>query len=211
MSYIVQGTGQWLAQRVGKLTASRMADAMAVLKNGKPAATRAALLKELLAERITGDAVPHFVSGPMKHGIECEPLAKDEYEEFTGEILVPCGFIEHPTIPNFGATPDALRGSDGVAEIKCPQTSTHIEWILAGEVPEQHRPQILAQLACTRRTRALFISFDPRIVGNKRMFIKEWTPEPEEIAAVECAARDFLAELESMWGVLSVSGSEVAA
>lgn len=205
MSYTVQGTGAWLAQRVGKLTASRMADAMAVLKSGKPGAARSALLKELLAERITGDAVPHFVSAPMKHGIECEPLAKDEYEETTGEILIPCGFVEHPTIANFGATPDALRGSDGIAEIKCPQTSTHIDWILAGEVPEQHRPQILAQLACTQRSTALFISFDPRIVGNKRMFVREWTPEPEEIAAVESAARDFLAELERMWDVLSVS------
>lgn len=211
MSYIVQGTGQWLAQRVGKLTASRMADAMAVLKNGKPGAARAALIKELLAERITGDAVPHFVSTFMKHGLEFEPVAKDEYEEASGEILIPCGFVEHPTIANFGATPDALRGADGVAEIKCPQTSTHIEWILAGEVPEQHRPQILAQLACTGREHALFISFDPRIVGNKRMFVREWTPNPNEIAAVESAARDFLAELESMWDVLSLAGSEAAA
>lgn len=205
MSYIVQGTGAWLSQRVGKLTASRMADAMAVLKNGKPGADRMKLLKELLAERMTGDAVPHPVTPAMRHGTENEPVAKSEYEELTGEILMPCGFIEHPTIPNFGSTPDALRGKRGVAEIKCPNTSTHVEWLMAGVIPEQHRPQILAQLACTGRTEALFISFDPRIPGNKRLFIKEWTPEPEEIAAVEAAARDFLKELEAMWDMLSVS------
>lgn len=205
MSYLVQGTGPWFAQRVGKLTASRMADAMAVLKTGKPAAARINLLKELLAERMTGSAVPHAVTTAMKFGAENEPVAKSEYEDETGEILIPCGFYDHPTIENFGATPDALRGADGVAEIKCPNTSTHIEWIMAGEVPEQHKPQILAQLACTGRKRALFISFDPRIPGNCRMFVKEWTPDPAEIAAVESAARDFLAELERMWDVLSVS------
>lgn len=205
MSHVVQGTGAWLAQRVGKLTASRMADAMAVLKNGKPAAPRTALLKELLAERLTGIAISHAVTPAMKFGIENEPIAKAEYEEETGEILIPCGFFDHPTIENFGATPDTLRSTDGICEIKCPNTSTHIEWLLANGVPEQHRPQILAQLACTQRRHALFISFDPRIPGNKRMFVKEWTPEPEEIAAVESAARDFLAELDRMWEILMLS------
>lgn len=209
MSYLVQGTGPWFAQRVGKLTASCMADAMATLKNGKPAAARIALLKELLAERMTGMAVPHAVTPAMRFGTENEPVAKSEYEDETGEILVPCGFYDHPTIENFGATPDALRGRDAVAEIKCPNTATHVDWLLAGEVPEQHKPQIMAQLACTRRQHALFISFDPRIPGTRRMFVKEWTPDPAEIAAVEAAARDFLAELERCWEQLMAT--EVAA
>ena len=78
MSHIVQGTGAWLSQRCGKLTASRMAEALAVRKDKKPAAERLNLLKELLAERLTGDAMPHYVSPEMRHGIEYEPVAKDE-------------------------------------------------------------------------------------------------------------------------------------
>lgn len=205
MSYVVQGTGAWLSQRCGKLTASRMAEAMATRKDGKPAADRVNLLKELLAERMTGDAMPHYVSPEMRHGIENEAQAKDEYEESSGEILTPCGFIEHPEIADFGATPDALHGTDTVYEFKAPKTTTHLDWIMGGVVPEQHRPQILAQLACSRRTRAVFVSFDPRISGPRRLFIREWSPEPEEIAAIECAAREFLAELERMWAALVAS------
>ncbi len=222
MSFEVQGSGAWLAQRVGKLTASRMCDAMARLKSktlkdgtvvlGAPSEKRIGLLKELLAERLTGMALPHVVTQPMRHGIENEPFAKDEYEDATGEILVPCGFYDHPTIPDFGATPDALRGADGICEIKCPNTCTHIEWVMGGVLPEQHRPQILAQLACTGRKHALFISFDPRIPpGPQRLFAREWRPEPEEIAAVECAAREFLADLELMWEQLTGASAHAEA
>lgn len=197
--YAPQGSGAWLNQRVGRLTASRMADAMAFLKNGKPAADRVNLMRELLAERLTGDAVPHYVNDAMRWGIEQEPQAKEEYETLTGNLLTPCGFIEHPTIEMFGASPDSLLEHDAVFEAKCPSTTTHITWLLAGDVPDQHKPQILAQLACSRRTRAVFMSYDPRIPGAKRLFIREWEPKREEIEAVEAAAQAFLAELDDLF------------
>ena len=205
MSVAVQGSGAWLNARVGCLTASRMAEAMARLKPakgetvGKPAADRRNLLIELLAERLTGDAVPHFVNDLMRWGIEQEPFAKAEFEAISGELLTSCGFILHRQIAHFGATPDALLGDDAVVEIKCPQTKTHIAWMLDGDVPEQHRAQILAQLACTGRSRAVFVSFDPRLPERQRLFLREWTPEAEQIAAVEQEARAFLAELDAMF------------
>lgn len=193
-----QGSGQWLNQRVGRLTASRMAVAMSFLKNGKPTAERDALMRELLAERLTGDAVPHFVNDAMRHGTEYEPIAKREYQIQTGELLTECGFIEHPEIEFFGASPDSLLDHDAVVEFKCPATTTHIRWLQEGGVPEQHKPQILAQIACTRRCRAVFVSFDPRIPGAKhRLIVREWEPKQEEIEAVEEAARRFLAELDA--------------
>jgi hypothetical protein len=118
-------------------------------------------------------------------------------------MILPCGFYDHPQISDFGATPDGLI-PQGVIEFKAPQTTTHIGWILAGGVPEQHRPQILAQLACTGRTRAVFVSFDPRIKDErKRLFIAEWVPERAEIEAVEEAARKFLEEVEQMFQMLT--------
>lgn len=189
----------WLDQRCGKLTASRMADAMSFLKNGQSAEVRRKLMYEIMAERATGHAVSHYVSPFMQWGIDKEPIGKGAYEDATGTLLVPCGFYDHPEIQNFGATPDALIGSDAVFEEKCPQTTTHITWSMAGVVPMQHRPQILAQLACTGRTRAVFVSFDPRVMPSKRLFIAEWTPERAEIEAVENAAREFLAEVDAMW------------
>lgn len=193
----------WLASRTGKLTASRMADAMDKTKAGKSSAARTKLMHEILAERLTGDVVPHFVNDFIRWGLEQEPAAKDAFEVATGSLLIPCGFIDHPEIGEFGSTPDALLDRDAVVEFKCPQTTTHIAWKLAGEVPEQHRPQILAQLACTGRTRAVFVSFDPRVPPKSQLFVREWTPKAEEVAAVEQAAREFLAELDAMWEVLT--------
>lgn len=193
----------WLSARTGKLTASRMADAMDVLKNGKPSAARTKLMHEILAERLTGDAVPHYVNDFMRHGIETEPFAKEAFEVATGSLLIPCGFFDHPEIGDFGATPDALLDRDALVEFKCPQTTTHVAWKLAGVVPEQHKPQMLAQLACTGRTRAVFVSFDPRVPARTQLFIREWTPERGEIAAVEDAALAFLAEVDAMWEALT--------
>lgn len=195
----------WLAQRTGKLTGSRMADAMDRTKAGKSSAARTKLMHELLAERMTGDSVPHYVNDLMRHGIEQEPAAKDAFEVHTGSLLIPAGFVDHPEISDFGATPDALLDRDCVVEFKCPQTTTHIAWKLAGVVPDQHRAQMLAQLACTGRKTAIFCSYDPRVPAAAQLFIREWTPKAEEIAAVEQAARDFLAELEQAWERLTTA------
>lgn len=193
----------FLSARCGKLTASRMKDALDFTKTGKPGAARIKLMHEILAERMTGDSVPHFVNDLMRWGTDQEPHAKAAYEAATGELLTPCGTIDHPTIDGFASTPDSLIGEDTVLEAKCPQTTTHIAWALAGVVPEQHRPQILAQLACTGRTRAVFVSFDPRVPPKSQLFIQEWTPERAEIEAVEQAARDFLREIEQLWELLT--------
>lgn len=199
MSYIVQGTAEWLSARAGRLTASRCADAFARLKKGGWAGSRAQLLRELLAERLTGDSVRHYVSPEMQWGIDQEPNAKAEYEEETGQILRPAWLFDHPTIENFAATPDALLGADTVVEFKCPKTSTHILYCGLKTVPDEYQPQVLAQLACTRRTKAKLVSYDPRIKGPKRMHVIDWEPDPAEIAAIEAEAREFLAELETMF------------
>ena len=203
MTFAPQNSGAWLNARVGLLTASRMADAMAVLQSGKPAEARHKLLREKLAERLTGDAAPHFVNDAMRWGSENEPLAKSAYEAASGNLLDACGLILHQSIEGFGASPDALLDDDAVVEFKCPTSTTHVEWLLAGVMPEQHKPQVLAQLACTQRTRAMFVSFDPRMPINRQLFIKEWTPTAADIEAVEAAARSFLAELDALFQQLA--------
>lgn len=195
----------WLDSRCGKLTASRMADAMNFLKNGKESSERKKYKIDLVAERMTGVAVPHFVNDAMRWGIEQEPFAKRAFECAMDVFLGECGFIDHPEIDLFGATPDGFL-EDAVVEFKCPASTTHLGWIMDGVVPEQHRPQILAQLACTRRQRAVFVSFDPRIIrADKRLFIKEWTPEPSEIEVVEQHAMTFLDEVQAMFELVTES------
>jgi hypothetical protein len=91
-----------------------------------------------------------------------------------------------------------------VIEFKCPQTTTHVSWLLAGGVPDQHKPQILAQLACSGREHAVFVSYDPRVRDpRKQLHIVEWTPKREEVEEIEEHARKFLAEVEAMFEQLT--------
>jgi len=187
----------WLSHRAGKLTASRMRDAMDFLKNGQPSAKRSQLMRELLAERLTGDSVRHYVTDAMQHGIETEADALAAYEAETGVFVLPSGFYDHPRIDCFGATPDGLLPDGGLIEAKCPTTATFVDWTMAGVVPEEHKPQMCAQIACSGRAWCEFVAYDPRIKNPaKRLFIRRYEPSAEEVEKVEAAAEAFLAELD---------------
>jgi len=194
----------WLAQRAGKLTASRMSDAMAILRDGRPAKARSDLIRDLLAERLTGLSVRHYVSDAMQWGLDHETEAKEVYQFTTGNVINPCGFYDHPMIDNFGATPDGHISDEGNAEVKCPTTNKYVEWLLAGVVPEEHKPQMLAQMACTGRKWCEFIAFDPRIKEEKRrLFVRRFTPTRDEIANIETFAKVFLEDVERAWEQLT--------
>ena len=195
-----QGTTEWLKERCGCLTASRMADAIAFLKGGKEAEARKKYKIELIAERMTDTMVSRFVNDAMAWGLEQEPYARARYEELTGELVIPCGFALHSEIQFFGASPDGLIGEDGLIEIKCPTSETYTGWFIGGGVPEQHKPQMLAQLAVTGRKYVDFFAFDPRVkVEAHQSFLRRFEPAEEDIAAVEEAARKFLAEVDALF------------
>lgn len=202
--WVAQGSPEWIRQRIGYLTASRMAIAMDFLKSGKESEARKKLKFDILAERLTDAAVEHYVTDEMRWGIENEPSARETYEAMSGSLVMPMGFVPHPTIELFGASPDGAVDADGLVEFKCPKTTTHIAWMLAGQVPEQHKPQMLAQLACTRRQWVDFVSYDPRVPEAQQLFVRRFQPKPEDIAAVEKAAQEFLVEVEAMFEQLTM-------
>lgn len=202
-----QGSPGWLKARQGVLTASRMAEAMDFLKKGGESEKRRQLKIDILAERLAGYSVDHYVTKEMQWGIDHEPEARAFYEEITGNRVIKCGLAYHPDIEHFGASPDGLlEDGEGSIEIKCPTPRTHLTWYLAGVVPECHKPQMLAQLACTRRKYVDFISYDPRFPKPLNRLIRRFEPSREEIEAVEEAARQFLAEVEGMWEQLTTGG-----
>ncbi len=189
----------WLAVRAGKLTASRMGDAMSFLKNGQPSAARMQYMRELLAERLTGQSVPHVVNDAMMWGTDHEDEAVDVFVERTGRSPRLSRFYEHATILNFGATPDREL-DDGLLEVKCPTTSTFVEWSLAGVVPERHKMQMTAQLLCSDKEWCGFLAYDPRIRDErKQLFMRKFVPTADERAAVLAAAIGFLDELDEMF------------
>jgi hypothetical protein len=173
---------------------------MSYLKDGRSSQARSKLLRELLAERLTGQSVPHVVTDAMLWGQEHEDEAVDVFVERYPQYDVKLSrFYEHPTIENFGATPDR-EVADGLLEVKCPTTTTYLDWVMAGVVPEQHKPQMCAQLLCSGRAWCGFIAYDPRIKDErKRLFMRKYEPSAEELQAVEQAAIAFLSELDAMF------------
>lgn len=196
---VEQGTDEWLAMRSGLVTASRMADVMAKLKskNGM-AADRRRYLMEVVVGRLTGLNPETYVSPAMQWGLDNEDLAKGAYEISTSSIIEPGGFAIHDKIKWFGASPDGLIGDDGLVEVKCPNSDTHIGYILSGEIPDDYKPQMWAEMACTNRSWCDFVSFDPRMPKNLRLFIRRFPRDEPMIAAVEMEVEQFLSEVEAM-------------
>ena len=143
----------------------------------------------------------------MEHGLEYEDEAVDKFVELTGRDVRLSRFYRHPGIEYFGATPDREL-DDGLLEVKCPTTAKYVAWKMAGVVPEEHKPQMLAQLACSGKSWVGFIAYDPRIREERhRLFLAKFVPEPEQIAAIEDAARTFLSELDAMFDAFTQSAA----
>jgi len=200
----LQGTGQWHSERTGKLTASRMNDAMSFLKGkaGKApeeSSKRYELKKEILLERLTNNIVSKYVNDAMQHGIETEPLAKETFEQKTGILIQDVGFVNHPVIDNFGCSPDGYTSDGGLIEVKCPTEKTMLEYILKDEIPENHKKQMCVQALCTKRDFIHFVAFDNRLPEDMQLFHKIYTPTKEELKEVELAAIQFLDEVDEMF------------
>lgn len=202
---VQQQTPEWLEMRHGAVTASRVADVMAKLKNGGEAAVRASYKAELLCERLTHLTYEHYVSPSMQWGIDNEPLAKASYEIATGFAISSGGLAMHPKIKWLMASPDGLVHDDGLVECKCPNTSTHLDYILAGVVPPEYHWQMLCQMACAERKWCDFVSYDPRLPDSLQLFIRRLEWDGERIAKMEQEVEKFIAEIEDEIILLSKS------
>ena len=199
MDDIQQGSLEWLKMRAGHVTAGRTEDVKAKIKSGE-AAVRKKYKRRLALERLIGEPIlDGYVSQPMMRGIELEPVARATYELVTGNMVDQMAFAYHPTIKWFGASPDGLVGSDGLVEIKCPNTETHIEYLEEGVPPAKYHDQMIAQCACTGRKWVDFVSFDDRLPEKLQLFIVRFVPTPEEIAETEEEVIKFLAEVDQLY------------
>lgn len=167
-----QRTPEWFAQRAGKLTASRFADVMNVLKDGSPGANRRALVTLLAVERLTGETVETFQNDAMRRGTELEPAARAAYEAHTGELVEEVGFVPHASLPYVGVSPDGLLGNDGLVELKCPANmAKHLDALRSNDHAKEYRWQLQGQLWVTGRQWVDAVSFDPRFPEHLRLAI----------------------------------------
>jgi len=190
-----QRTTEWHNARLGKVTASRVADVIAKTKTGY-GASRANLMADLIVERLTGQPASTFSNAHMEWGTEQEPHARAAYSVRIGELVEEVGFVDHPSVANSGASPDGLVGDDGLVEFKCPATATHLDTLLAQAVPAKYIAQMQWQMACTGRKYCDFCSYDPRLPEHLRMFVQRVERDDEYIKMLETEVTKFLAELD---------------
>lgn len=205
---IVQGSPEWFAARLGKVTASRVADVIAKTKTGY-STSRENYLVELALERITGHRQESFTSDAMKWGTDNEPLARAAYEARTGALVEEVGLIIHPTITEAGASPDGMVDADGLLEIKCPNSATHIQTLRSGKPAGKYVTQMAWQMACTGRQWCDFVSFDPRMPQGLQLFVTRIKRDDELVKSLEKEVAEFIKELDAM--VDELSNMKVAA
>ena len=191
-----QRSPEWFAARAGKVTASRVADVIAKTKSG-PSASRATYMGELIAERLTGTCAEKFTNAAMQWGTDTEEEARAAYQFETTTLVALAEFVTHPKIAMSGASPDGYIGDDGLLELKCPNSATHIDTLLGQSVPGKYITQMQWQMACTSRKWCDFASFDPRLPETMRLHIQRVQRDDKMIAELETAVVEFLSEVDA--------------
>ena len=194
-----QKTHEWYQARLGKVTASNIASAMAKLerasgekKKGDWAKAHDAYVRDIAWELITRVPTDHYVSKAMDIGTAYEGEARIEYWQAVGEEVEQTGFVLHPTIDFLGCSPDGLRSGRGI-EIKVPLLKTHENYIMDDVVPEEYQPQMQCNMLCCEMPEWDFVSYAPPDVypdfpDDLRLFIKPLKADPEQHRLMEEAA-----------------------
>lgn len=193
-----QGTEAWLLERVGFCTASRFDAVLAKIKTGE-AATRRNYKLQIVTERLTGLPTPSFnQSAAMIWGTEHEPYARMALEAQNGVMVIEAPFRKHSMMDWVGCSPDGEIDLDGLCELKCPDSTTHVEWLQSGLVPTEHVPQIQGQMWITGRQWCDFVSFDPRMPERLRLFVVRVPRDDAYIVALRLEVEKFLGEVQEL-------------
>lgn len=176
---VEQGSEEWKALRIGKLSASRAKDLLATVRYGEAAGYRN-YKSELAVERITGVRYDRYKTVQMQYGTDTEAVAATMYQLVTGNVATVCGIFEIDGT-NVVASPDRLVGNDGLVEIKCRELGNHVESIATGKVPKEYFQQIQFQLWVTNRQWADYVSYGDEMPDNAQVFIKRVERDEEVI------------------------------
>ena len=194
MDNLEQRSAEWFKIRCGKVTASRVSDVIAKTKSGW-GASRANYMAQLIAERLTGEVADSYSNSAMQWGTDHEDEARMAYEFYENAKVQEIGFVQHNDLES-GASPDGLVEDDGLTEIKCPNTATHIQTLLDQKIPQKYETQMLWQLECTGRKWCDFVSYDPRMPENLKLFVKRFERDDKRLDEIREMVADFIGELE---------------
>lgn len=195
----LQRTEQWFADRMGKITASRLRDVKGRDKRtGKYLKAREDYKRQIVAEILTGVPREQIKAKALAWGTEAEPFAVAAYEARIDDLVTLSGFVPHPRYAFIGASPDFLVGTDGGGEIKCPLDSeVHLETLLSG-LPQEHIEQIQGGLWVTGRAWWDFISYHPHFPSHLRLYVQRVHRDEAFIADMDAECLQFWAEVQQI-------------
>jgi hypothetical protein len=130
--------------------------------------------RQLAAARIGYDITKDISSlSSVEWGLENEWLAVESYcERYLSDVKYPVEFQPHPEYPDsVGCTPDAFVGSDGLIEVKCPDSNNHLDNVLDNKQLDDYFAQIQFQLWVTGRKWCDWVSFDPRAPEQLKLHV----------------------------------------
>lgn len=185
----VQGSDEWFAARLGKVTASKFSEVL----NKKVG--RGLYMRKLAAERLTGLVEDSFRNSIMEKGNKTEDEARTYYYTLRGQEAKQVGFVKLNEW--IGASPDGLVGDDGTIEVKCPLGSTHIDYIIRNKMPAIYVPQVQGGLWVTERKWCDFVSYVPAL-QSRPMWVVRIERDDEYIKNLEAATNVFVAELKEL-------------
>ena len=205
---LIQGSDEWFAVRLGKITASRLSDLMKKTKYGE-STYKTKLRMELAIERITGKSASNVVMNQAMHdGIEREPEARTLFEAITGKEVALCGSFDHPEIVNTSASPDGLlRGENAILEIKCPTAVTHAKNLMADGMDRRYLYQVAWQIACTESSHGYFVSYHPDFPTDLRLKYVRVERDDDLILDISKAVRQFDIEVEDLINNIKKGGN----
>ena len=188
-----QNTLEWHLARLGKVTGSRVKDAL--MKPTTQGYQNA--MASIIAERLTSQP-PHNVSNKaMEWGTKHEPEARREHAFICSHQIREVGFVELNN--DMGCSPDGLYDNDtGLVEYKCPYNdAVHIKTLLKKEVPAEYVPQVQWNLFVTGCTKYEFVSFNPRMPEALRLAVVPGTVDLEYQAEMLTKVEAFLKDMHT--------------
>lgn len=205
-----QRSPAWFLARSGRLTGSRANDILAKIKTGEAAARRDYRL-QLAAERLTGLPQENdFVNAAMQRGIDCEPIAFAAYEAATGEMVRRTGFICADDLMVGCSLDGDVSDFQGIIELKCPKTATHLSYWKTGGMPSAHIAQVTHNLWVTGASWCDFASFDDRLPKTLQLFKVRVYAKDLDLEAYDHAAMQFLAEVDAEVRALNALQTDTA-
>ena len=154
-----QNSDEWYAARRGIPTASEFSNIITP-KTGVLSKSADPYIAELLAELVCPDEATFAGNQWTERGKALEDEARNWYE-FQYEVAVEQVGIILRDDEMAAASPDGLIGIHSGLEIKCPAPKTHVAWLMAGQLPDEHRPQIHGNILLSEREQWEFVSYCP--------------------------------------------------